>query len=450
MNITKHIGVGAFAVIMAVTPLAGFSALTAEAAPTATVKTEASGNGFFGNLGAWRNWYNARPVIQEADPDRGAVGTEITLTGKRFKENSTVHFGGGIIDDVNVGEDGKTLSFIVPETMDRYCFSSRFCNDKVIEVEPGDYRLSVWNGSRMSNMVKFEVTDSDPVPPSDDPIVISEIDGPTALALGAEGTWTIDVESESEEPLRYSVKWGDESDTVKRSYALDMSATSSATFTHTYTEPGTYQPEFTVSDSSGNTVAKLGEKVMVADDEAAIPYIATISPGSGAAQTSVTLTGTGFDTNSTVALGSQAATSVVVESDTKITFTIPKMSAGTYAVTVTDADGTSNAIDFKVIEKKGKISINSIIAPTRLAAGEVGTWTVEATSNLSGNLRYSVDWGEEMATGFKASRSQTQSSATFTYAYDTIGTFNPKFTVTDEQGNSAKVSASVVITAATE
>jgi len=450
MNITKHISLGVFALIMAVMPLAGISPRTAEAAPTATIEREASRGFFGGALHSWRGWYHSRPVVEDIHPDEGAIGTTVTLTGKKFKDDSVIHFGRGVIDDVDVAKDGKSLSFVIPESMDQYCFSSRFCSDSVLDVEPGDYRISVWNGHRMSNTVKFEVTDTDPVPPSDGPIVINDIEGPTTLALDAEGTWTVDVESESEEPLLYSVKWGDEVDTMKRASALNALAVSSATFTHTYTEVGTYQPEFTVTDHDGNTVTKLGEKVVVGEEETDIPHITAISPGSGLAGISATVTGTGFDADSTVTLGNVLATDVVVASDTEITFTIPKMNAGNYAVTVTDNDGTSNGVDFKVIEKKGKVAINSILAPTRLTAGEVGTWTIEATSNLSGNLRYSVDWGESMMVGRRALDTHTQSSATFTYAYDTAGTFHPKFTVTDEHGNSASVSASVVVAATAE
>jgi hypothetical protein len=80
--------------------------------------------------------------------------------------------------------------------------------------------------------------------------------------------------------------------------------------------------------------------------------------------------------------------------------------------------------------------------------GEVGTWTVDATTNLSGALNFSVDWGAGAmkARGLRVLDTVTQASATFTHAYDAAGTFKPKFTVTDEQGNTESVGASVVVT----
>ena len=43
--------------------------------------------------------------------------------------------------------------------------------------------------------------------------------------------------------------------------------------------------------------------------------------------------------------------------------------------------------------------------------------------------------------------SMTQASAEFTHSYENAGTYYPKFTVTDENGNSASVSASVIVVA---
>ncbi len=53
-----------------------------------------------------------------------------------------------------------------------------------------------------------------------------------------------------------------------------------------------------------------------------------------------------------------------------------------------------------------------------------------------------------MARLFSANDEMTQTSATFTHAYQEAGTYTPEFTVTDENGNSAKVSATVVVDAA--
>jgi PKD repeat protein len=60
---------------------------------------------------------------------------------------------------------------------------------------------------------------------------------------------------------------------------------------------------------------------------------------------------------------------------------------------------------------------------------------------------YSVDWGEEqnMMARMFSREDMVQSSATFTHSYQNEGTYTPKFTVTDEDGHTASVSATVVV-----
>lgn len=76
---------------------------------------------------------------------------------------------------------------------------------------------------------------------------------------------------------------------------------------------------------------------------APVPTVASLSPNAGptAGGTLVTITGTGFIAGATVAFGATAATNVTVVSATQITVVDPPESAGTVAVTVTTAGGTS-------------------------------------------------------------------------------------------------------------
>lgn len=418
----------------------------ASAAPT-FVQVEA-GTSTHGSFGSWISTFMSRPTIKGIDPESGPTGTTVTLTGKKFNDDSVVRLGRGVVSDPVVSDDGTTLTFVIPEEIGRYCPPYRSCTQIAYEVEPGDYDIRVQNNFRSSNAVPFEVTDDTTEPPSDDPVVIDSVTGPLALESGTEGTWTVAVRSESEGSLRYSVKWGDEP-AVARLFGLteNVETQSSATFAHTYTEPGTYRPEFTVTDEEGNSVTKISDAVVVSDSSA-IPQITSITPTSALVDGSVTITGTGFDSDSTVSVGGLAGLAVDVKSDTTIVFTVPALPAGTHALTVTDNDGTSNALDLEVLAKKGKVSISGIEAPTRLDAGETGTWTVAVNSNLSGNLRYSVDWGETTSTfARQGANVETQSSATFEHAYENPGTYHPKFTVTDEQGNTTSVKTSVFVMA---
>jgi uncharacterized phage protein gp47/JayE len=73
------------------------------------------------------------------------------------------------------------------------------------------------------------------------------------------------------------------------------------------------------------------------------PVISVVSPvtGSHTGGTAVTITGAGFTNVTGVKFGTVSATSVVVVSDTQITCLAPAVSAGTVAVTVINAAGTS-------------------------------------------------------------------------------------------------------------
>src|SRR5205823_1545670 len=75
------------------------------------------------------------------------------------------------------------------------------------------------------------------------------------------------------------------------------------------------------------------------------PKVSSISPASGpaAGSTSVTITGSGFTDATGVSFGGKAASSFKVDSDTQITATSPPGS-GTVDVTVTTKNGTSATV----------------------------------------------------------------------------------------------------------
>jgi cellulase/cellobiase CelA1/aryl-phospho-beta-D-glucosidase BglC (GH1 family) len=78
------------------------------------------------------------------------------------------------------------------------------------------------------------------------------------------------------------------------------------------------------------------------------PIISSVSPTSGAAGSSMTITGTNLGSSDTVSFGGSAAT-VTSSSATSLTVTVPSgLAAGSYSVTVTSSGGTSNAETFTV------------------------------------------------------------------------------------------------------
>jgi len=279
---------------------------------------------------------------------------------------------------------------------------------------------------------------------TEDGIEIIGISAPSSLMIGEEGSWTVDVESETEGNLHYSVIWGDEG-TESASARLAAAVQSSATFTHTYDTAGTYTPKFTVTDDEGISVTEAAASVTVSAE--ADVEITSLSITSGYAGDRVTITGSGFAADSDVYVGSTTAANVTVNSETSITFTVPALGVGSYDVYIENENGTSNAIRFELKSKAVRISISSIDAPVRLTVDQEGTWTVNADTNLSGNLRYSVVWGDEgMMRKMLNADATTQTSSTFTHSYADAGTYKPKFTISDGAGHSSSVSATVVVT----
>src|SRR5690606_40561000 len=125
----------------------------------------------------WRD-----PVISDIDPDSGAIGTEVTLTGDRFREDSVVRFGEGSINNVEVSRDGHALSFTIPESMGRYCPPDQYCTQIAYDVTPGAYDVRVVSNDRTSEAVTFTVTDADDGDNDQDGgISIDRIYGPTSM-----------------------------------------------------------------------------------------------------------------------------------------------------------------------------------------------------------------------------------------------------------------------------
>lgn len=218
----------------------------------------------------------------------------------------------------------------------------------------------------------------------------------------------------------------------------------------------------------------------------ALLHISGISPDSGPVGAQVTLKGYGFTaTDNTVNFGSGAITGLSAQfpatdmsansqSDLRvgysiITFAVPdaispaclslnppcaimtKITApDTYAVSVTNSNGTSNAVKFTVTGNgttTGAPTISGVSGPTTLKVGKQGIWTVKASDPNNGTLSYSVLWGDEAqyAYGMNApTASAVQQAATFTHAYNTAGTYSPKFTVSNSTG-SAQTSLSVAV-----
>ncbi|WP_459549879.1 beta strand repeat-containing protein [Nocardia sp. X0981] len=135
-----------------------------------------------------------------------------------------------------------------------------------------------------------------------------------------------------------------------------------------------------------------------------MPTIISLSPTSGPVNTSVTITGTGFDPIVTDVKFGNVATSFTVDSPTRITAIAPAYLSGTVPVTVTTSSGgTSNAVPFTYVPVP---VLNSISPNQGSTAG--GTTVTLTGSGLTGVT--AVAFGATPATSFTVD-SDTQITA---------------------------------------
>lgn len=159
----------------------------------------------------------------------------------------------------------------------------------------------------------------------------------------------------------------------------------------------------------------------------------------------------GISVNQTTAAGTSTAQTAAPQMRCDFTgqthtYTTP----GTYIVSVSAAGGTIDTVTITVGgTSSGRPVINGLDAPTTLSVGQTGTWTARTSSSNTGNLSYSVIWGDETwavpADAYSATSVRTvSSSGTFTHAYQRAGTYTPRFTVSNSSG-SAQTSATVTV-----
>jgi hypothetical protein len=211
----------------------------------------------------------------------------------------------------------------------------------------------------------------------------------------------------------------------------------------------------------------------------------SVSPSAGAVGSAASIDGFGFTSSNTILFdGNVVARNVPISSSIAIActtsstchgginqilnFTVPTslspncpigsmcplymrlVTPGQYTVTVQNDNGTSNALTYTVTSgSSSSISISGINAPSTLSIGQAGAWTVNVNAgSYTGNLQYSVNWGDSAMTSTASLVAQpvtTQTSSTFTHTYQTSGTYTPVFTVTDDSGHSVSVSNTITV-----
>lgn len=184
------------------------------------------------------------PLISDINPNKGVVGTEVTLSGTGFHntENfiffSNPSFGSGIMQFVS-SPDNKTLKFLVlSDLLKIECDVLQGCNEFSVPTPPGIYQITVSANGTQSNTVDFEVIEPK-TPPT-----ISGVSGPVKLKTNEIGTWAITANDQQGEQLLYAAIWGDGTDIQPITFI------STNIFTHSYNQAGTYDPIFIVSNDS--------------------------------------------------------------------------------------------------------------------------------------------------------------------------------------------------------
>lgn len=112
-------------------------------------------------------------------------------------------------------------------------------------------------------------------------LVLSGTFGPTSLAVGETGIWKIFVRSQNNSSLNYQINWGDNvpvAHNLQPIAGATMSTPQESSFSHAYSQPGTYTISFTVSDGVGHQVQ--GTMSVVIRPQAG-PGLQVLSPDGG-------------------------------------------------------------------------------------------------------------------------------------------------------------------------
>lgn len=300
------------------------------------------------------------PTIVGLSAYSGNVGDTVTVYGSGFStERNTVHFGNGVITNLR-SQDGTTLSFAVPSQLTGFGSET---------VTLSTYQVSVSNmAGYTSQTVPFTVTGytlqgSAPT--------ISSATGPNTLARNTSGTWTLTVQSQPGTMLTTDVTWGDEylypyaaQHATQQLYGLNSQTVS---FSHTYTQAGTYTVTFRVRNTSGREALST-MTVVVSDTATGSLTLNSLSPQQAQKGTLLTLTGNNFHpTDNAVHFGVGGLQHVPsFNNGTTIYYTVPQyisscdfvvgacgapitqVQAGTYPVYVVSQNGTSQTLNFYV------------------------------------------------------------------------------------------------------
>jgi len=167
-----------------------------------------------------------------------------------------------------------------------YDFSANLPNSGIsAPVSDGQYKIQIcptnMNGNAQCDDSDNYFTITSGTTNSQTP-VINGVDAPTSLIINQTGTWTVRATDPQNGTLSYSVDWGDQYLNVPQGYAAAAAPqyTQSTTFTHSYSNVGTYTVKFTIRNSVGLT-AQTSSTVTVTNSNNQAGPLKIISPNGG-------------------------------------------------------------------------------------------------------------------------------------------------------------------------
>jgi hypothetical protein len=299
------------------------------------------------------------PTIFSTNPNSGLTGSTVTITGSGFSTTgNTVRIGSLVVNNVT-SLDGRTVSFIVPTTMNTYAGYPQY-------VVPGTYAMTVSNAyGYVSNAINFTITGSTVTAN----VSITGISGPSSIATNQVGTWTVTINNPSYTTATLNVSWGDTQLYAQASQPVQVvQGSQTLTVTHVYTTVGSYTPTFTVNNGSVPVTGTASVVVYGNTTSTLTPTITSISPNVARVGTSVTIYGSNFTGSNTILLNSGAMYNAYTATGNSLTFVVPSaigaycqggqvcpmyaqtITPGTYTVSVMNSNGTSNVAQITIVQ----------------------------------------------------------------------------------------------------
>jgi IPT/TIG domain/Putative Ig domain len=242
------------------------------------------------------------PVVNAISPSSGPIsgGTTVTISGANFASGATVTFGGTAATSVTVSSASQ-IQAVSPN-----------------HIAGGVGIIVQANGQSSSSNTNFTYSATSPTVSG-----VSPNSGPTAGGTKVTITGTNFLSGAL-------VTFGTTS-------ATGITVTSATQIQATVPAGAAGITNVTVQDP-GNLTSTLSGGFTYTSTSTGTPTITSVTPTSGTPGTTVTITGTNFESADSVTFGSTNAGATSFVSATQLTATVPSVSAGTYNITVTDPD----------------------------------------------------------------------------------------------------------------